>query len=62
MLYFTELKNFSTIKHLQNNFVYHVYPVKTHGDHMSAPIGLRGASAVTRRDLPSIERHSHIEL
>lgn len=62
MLYFTELKNFLTIKRLQDNLIYHVYPVKTYGDHMSAPIGLRGASAVARRDLPSIERHSHIEL
>lgn len=46
----------------EDNFIYHMYPMKANGDHVSTPIGLRGTSAVTRCDFPSIKSDSDVEL
>lgn len=46
----------------KDNFIHHMYPVKANGDHVSTPIGLRGASAVTRCDFPPIKSDSDVEL
>lgn len=45
-----------------NNFIYHMYPMKANSDHVSTPIGLRGASTVTRCDFPPIKSDSNVEL
>lgn len=46
----------------EDNFIYHMYPMKANGDHVSTPIGLRGTSAVTRCDFPPIKSDSDVEL
>lgn len=39
-----------------------MYPMKANSDHVSTPIGLRGASAVTRCDFPPVKSDSDVEL